>query len=52
VPRAKKASRLLTADPYVMRLLQNTSKGKTLLALKEGERIFDQGDRADAIFFI
>src|SRR5258708_4352984 len=52
MPRAKKASRILTIDPHVMRLLQNISEGKTLIALKEGERIFDQGDSADAIFFI
>jgi CRP-like cAMP-binding protein len=35
-----------------MRLLQNTFVGKTLLAVKRGEIIFDQGDSADAIFFI
>src|SRR6266568_3200351 len=52
VPRTKKASRMLTIDPYVMRLLQNIPEGKTVLALKGGERIFDQGDSADAIFFI
>jgi CRP/FNR family transcriptional regulator, cyclic AMP receptor protein len=52
VPRAKKASRILSIDPYVIRLLQKVSEGKTLLTLKEGERIFDQGDSADAIFFI
>ena len=52
MPRAKKASRLLTTDPYIMRFLQNISEGKTLLVLKKGQRIFDQGETADAIFFI
>ena len=52
MPRAKKASRLLTTDPYVKRLLENISEGKTLLELKKGERIFGQGNSADAIFFI
>jgi CRP/FNR family cyclic AMP-dependent transcriptional regulator len=52
VPRVKKASRILSIDPYAIRLLQNISEGKTLLALKGGDKIFDQGDTADAIFFI
>jgi CRP/FNR family transcriptional regulator, cyclic AMP receptor protein len=52
VPRAKKASRILSIDPYAIRLLQNISEGKTLLALKGDDKIFDQGESADAIFFI
>src|SRR5689334_16283830 len=35
-----------------MSLLQNIVEGKTAMTLKKGQRIFDQGDRADAIFFI
>jgi len=52
VPRAKEPSKPPTIDPYVMRLLQDTSEGKTALTFKKGERIFDQGDSADAIFFV
>ena len=35
-----------------MSLLQNIVEGKTAVTLKKGQRIFDQGDRADAIFFV
>lgn len=35
-----------------MSLLQNIVEGKTVSAPRKDERIFDQGDRADAIFFI
>jgi CRP/FNR family transcriptional regulator, cyclic AMP receptor protein len=52
LPRAKKALKVNNVDPHVKLLLHNISDGKTLLALKKGSRIFGQGDRADAIFFI
>lgn len=49
----KKASIIATlADPYVARLLANISEGKRVLNPVKGEKIFSQGDRADAIFFI
>jgi CRP/FNR family cyclic AMP-dependent transcriptional regulator len=52
VLRAKKSPRIPVIDPSVIRLLQHISEGKTLLALKVGEKIFEQGDSADSIFFI
>ncbi|HLH31781.1 MAG TPA: cyclic nucleotide-binding domain-containing protein, partial [Terriglobia bacterium] len=52
MPRAKKASKAPTIDPYVMTLLQNIVEDKTVLTLKKGERIFEQGDKADAIYFV
>lgn len=52
MPHAKNKLKAPTIDPYVMSLLQNILEGKTVLAPKRGERIFDQGDRADAIFFV
>ncbi|HLH31181.1 MAG TPA: Crp/Fnr family transcriptional regulator [Terriglobia bacterium] len=52
MPRPPKASKALPIDPYVMGLLQNILEGKTAFAVKKGDRIFDQGDSADAIFFI
>jgi CRP/FNR family transcriptional regulator, cyclic AMP receptor protein len=54
VPRMKKRVRVITAsaDPYVKNLLENISEGKRVLNPKKGEKIFSQGDQADAIFFI
>jgi len=40
------------ADPYVTDLLENISTGKRVLNFRKGEKIFSQGDRADAIYFI
>ena len=39
-------------DPYVTSLLEKISEGKHVLSLQKGEKIFAQGERADAIFFI
>jgi len=39
-------------DPYVTNLLDKISAGKRVLNPQKGEKIFSQGDRADAIFFI
>ncbi len=39
-------------DTYVKTLLEKISKGKDVLSLPKGEKIFGQGDRADAIFFV
>ena len=54
MPRMKKTPRVITtlADPYVQNLLKNISEGKRVLNPAKGEKIFSQGDRADAIFFI
>jgi CRP/FNR family transcriptional regulator, cyclic AMP receptor protein len=39
-------------DRYVMILLGNISKGKQMLSVEKGKKIFSQGDRADAIYFV
>ena len=54
MPGMKKTLKVITtsADPYVENLLQNISEGKRVLNPAKGEKIFSQGDRADAIFFI
>ncbi|PYS55449.1 MAG: Crp/Fnr family transcriptional regulator [Acidobacteria bacterium] len=41
-----------SVDPHVTNLLEKISEGKSVLNLQKGEKIFSQGDRADAIFFI
>jgi CRP-like cAMP-binding protein len=43
---------LIPIDPYVGILLENISDGKQVLRFKTNETIFNQGDRADSIFFI
>ena len=50
----KKTARISTAlaDPYVDNLLEKISEGKRVLNPQKGEKIFSQGDQADAIFFI
>jgi len=54
VTRMKKAVKVPTtlADPYVAHLLEKISEGKRVLNSQKGEKLFSQGDRADAIFFI
>jgi CRP-like cAMP-binding protein len=54
MPTKKKISKATSTpiDPYVMDLLENISEGKHVLTLPKDEKIFAQGDRADAIFFI
>lgn len=39
-------------EPYVGALLQGVTAGKTLLKAGKGTRIFSQGDKTDAIYFI
>ena len=39
-------------DPYVAALLGKISEGKRVISLQKGKRIFAQGDRADAIYFV
>ena len=54
MPRMKKTPRVITTlvDPFVQNLLKKISEGKHVLNRSKGEKIFSQGDRADAIFFI
>jgi CRP/FNR family cyclic AMP-dependent transcriptional regulator len=54
VPRMKKTAKMTArmVDPYVANLLEKISEGKRVLNPKKGEKIFSQGERADAIFFL
>jgi len=54
MPTKKKAAKGTSTpiDPYVATLLEKISEGKQVLSLPKGEKIFAQGDSADAIFFI
>jgi CRP/FNR family transcriptional regulator, cyclic AMP receptor protein len=54
VSRMKKKAKaaITSADPYVKNLLENISEGKRVLTPQKGEKLFSQGDKADAIFFI
>jgi CRP-like cAMP-binding protein len=54
MPTKKKVAKTpsTATDPYVATLLEKILEGKQVLSLPRGEKIFAQGDRADAIFFI
>jgi len=54
MPTKKKAAKATSTpiDPYVATLLEKISEGKQVLSLPKGEKIFAQGDSADAIFFV
>ena len=39
-------------DPYVTTLLGKISEGKHVMSVRKGKKIFSQGDRADAIYFV
>ena len=53
MPRLKKAVMKTPAiDPYVMQLLGNITEGKRVLTFRKAEKIYSQGDLADAIFLI
>jgi CRP-like cAMP-binding protein len=56
VPKRKKIksanAKPKTVDPYVAALLQGNATGKTALKVARGARVFTQGDRTDAIYFI
>jgi CRP/FNR family transcriptional regulator, cyclic AMP receptor protein len=39
-------------DPYVATLLGRVSEGKHVMSVPKGKKIFSQGERADAIYFI
>jgi CRP/FNR family cyclic AMP-dependent transcriptional regulator len=50
---AKKASAAPSApDPYVATLLGKISEGKHEISAGKGEKIYSQGDSADAIYFV
>ena len=54
MPSVKKDGKVtsLPPDPYVTTLLENISEGKREISVQEGNDIFYQGDRADAIYFV
>jgi CRP/FNR family cyclic AMP-dependent transcriptional regulator len=54
LPRLKKPVSVKTPaiDPYVMQLLGKITDGKRVLTFRKGEKIYSQGDVADAIFLI
>jgi CRP/FNR family cyclic AMP-dependent transcriptional regulator len=41
-----------SADPYVTTLLEQISEGKQVISVRKGKKVFSQGDRADAIYFV
>jgi CRP/FNR family transcriptional regulator, cyclic AMP receptor protein len=49
---AKRPQRKLAVDPYITDLLENITEGKTIQQLEKSEKVFSQGDPAEAIFFI
>lgn len=51
VPKSKKTPPA-NADAHIAGLLEGIGAGKTLLTVKKGTRIFSQGDKTDAIYFI
>jgi CRP/FNR family cyclic AMP-dependent transcriptional regulator len=54
LPRSKKPVTVKTPaiDAYVMQLLGRITEGKRVLTFRKGEKIYSQGDVADAIFLI
>jgi CRP-like cAMP-binding protein len=42
----------MAGDPYLAQLLENIDEGKTTLRLGKNEKVFSQGDTAEAIYFI
>jgi CRP/FNR family cyclic AMP-dependent transcriptional regulator len=49
VPKSRKSANV---DVHFAKLLQAIGDGKTLLMVKKGSRVFSQGDKTDAIYFI
>jgi CRP-like cAMP-binding protein len=50
---AKKSSLAASPpDPYVATLLAKISEGKHEMSVGKGEKIFSQGDRTDAVYFV
>jgi CRP-like cAMP-binding protein len=54
MPRLKRVVTVKTPDidPYVMQLLGKITEGKRVLTFRKTQRIYSQGDPADAIFLI
>jgi CRP-like cAMP-binding protein len=54
MPKVKKTKSVKPSgsDPFVAKLLENINIGKLELSFRKGEKIFAQGDPADAIYFI
>ena len=54
MPKTVKAVKKATtsADTYVIDLLENISEGKRILNVQKGEKLFSQGDHAEAVYFI
>jgi CRP-like cAMP-binding protein len=52
MPRPKTPKISKRIDPYVTSLLEKASAGKHVLRVRKGDKIFAQGDAADAIFFL
>src|SRR6185369_14819744 len=52
MPRPKTPKIPKRIDPYVTSLLEKTATGKHVLRVRIGDKIFAQGDAADAIFFL
>ena len=53
MPRSKKRITASAAiDPDLSTLLEKTLEGKRVISLQQGKRIFSQGERANAIYFI
>jgi len=48
----KARSSKAVGDPYIADLLENIAEGKTILHLGKDEKVFSQGDTAEAIYFI
>jgi CRP-like cAMP-binding protein len=54
MPAATKVAKVTSTppDPYVTTLLEKISDGKNVMSVRKGKKIFSQGDRADAIYFV
>src|ERR1700745_1092969 len=54
MPKTPKLAKMTStpADPYVTALLAKISEGKHEMSFGKGKKIFSQGDRADAIYFV
>src|SRR5947209_2753007 len=52
VKRAKVRSSKAVADPYLAELFETITEGKTVLQPGKDEKVFVQGDTAEAIYFI
>jgi len=54
MPAAKKTAKVSSSsiDPYVTTLLETISNGKHVISIRKGEKIFSQGDPANAIYFV